>query len=57
LSIQRSGMFKFYARPSQVYRHLRRGTIPFRQMAYGAYILAEGMTKNVVGSVKGLLGR
>ena len=57
LSIQRSGMFKFYARPSQVYRHLRRGTIPFRQMAYGAYILAEGMPKNVVGSVKGLLGR
>jgi len=49
LSIQRSGMFKFYARPSQVYRHLRRGTIPARHMAYGAYVLLEGLLRNATG--------
>jgi len=55
LSIQRSGMFKFYARPSQVYRHLRRGTLSPQHMAYGAYVLAEGLTRNAAEKVRSVL--
>lgn len=55
LSIQRSGMFKFYARPSQVYRHLKKGSIPLKQMTYGGYVLVEGVLKNAVNSVKAML--
>lgn len=55
LSIQRAGMFKFYARPTQVYRHLKKGTIPLRQMSYGAYVLVEGVLKNAVNSMKEMM--
>jgi radical SAM superfamily enzyme YgiQ (UPF0313 family) len=47
LAIQREGMLKFYARPSQVLRHLRRGTLSPKHMAYGAYVLTEGVVRNV----------
>ncbi|MBM4353038.1 MAG: radical SAM protein [Deltaproteobacteria bacterium] len=56
LSIQRAGMLKFYARPSQVWRHLTRGTLKPGHMAYGATVLLEGALKNVVGKVRKAVG-
>ena len=55
LEIQRAGMFRFYARPTQVVRHLTKGTIPLSLMAYGAFVLGEGLVKNSVARVKQLV--
>lgn len=55
LSIQRYGMLKFYARPSQVYRHLARGTLSFKHMSYGAYVLVEGALRDVAERTRELL--
>jgi len=55
LSIQRSGMLKFYARPSQVYRHLARGTLSLKHMSYGAYVLVEGAMRNAATRARELL--
>jgi len=54
LAIQRTGMLKFYARPTQVYRHLTGGTLSLRHMAYGAYVLVEGALKNAANEARGL---
>lgn len=55
LAIQRAGMLKFYARPTQVYRHLTGGTLSARHMSYGAYVLLEGAARNVVNKAKELI--
>jgi len=46
ISVQRMGMLRFYARPTQVYRHLRRGTIRPKAMALGATVLLEGAAQS-----------
>jgi radical SAM superfamily enzyme YgiQ (UPF0313 family) len=56
LSIQRAGMLKFYARPSQVWRHLSRGTIRPGPMLTGATVLLEGALKDVVRKVRRAVG-
>lgn len=56
LRIQRLGMLRFYARPRQVIRHLRRGTLPLDKMAYGAGLLLEGATREVGALIKRKLG-
>ncbi len=56
LSIQRAGMLKFYARPTQVWRHLVRGTLKPGHMVYGATVLLEGALRNVVGRARKAVG-
>ncbi len=57
LRVQRLGMLRFYARPTQVVRHLRRGTIRPRDMALGATVLVQGAARSVVEQVKTFLKR
>lgn len=53
VSVQRLGMLRFYARPTQVLRHLRRGTIRPKAMAFGATVLLEGAVRSVVDRLRG----
>jgi hypothetical protein len=52
VSVQRLGMLRFYARPTQVFRHLRRGTIRPKAMALGATVLLEGAVQSVIDRVR-----
>jgi radical SAM superfamily enzyme YgiQ (UPF0313 family) len=42
-NLQRKAMFQFYVRPSLILRHLRNGTISFKNMWYGAHMLISGL--------------
>lgn len=52
LTIQRLGMLKFYARPAQVVRHLRRGTLTPGYMAFGARVLAGGAMRETAARMR-----
>lgn len=58
ISVQRLGMLRFYARPTQVVRHLRKGTIRPRAMALGARVLLDGAFRSLADRFggKGLRG-
>jgi anaerobic magnesium-protoporphyrin IX monomethyl ester cyclase len=57
VSVQRLGMLRFYARPTQVFRHLRRGTIRPKAMALGATVLLEGAAQSVMDRVRSIFSQ